>query len=351
MTETTKSYYAFDSLSSSKAALSEVGGKAQSLIDSLQAGFPVPPGFVLTVSFFGPWLQTVQTSSQWKSFLDDPSKETCDAIKAFCRRKLKLTSFQQKELDNAWRKVFSVNTNSNILVAVRSSSPEEDLVGNSFAGGYETTLGVKHDTLLAALIESFSSAFDYRIVQYKRKISVSIYTPKIAVIVQQQIASDAAGVAFSLNPSNNCYDEIVISANFGLGESVVGGIVTPDTYTVDVVTRKFAIWLEDSSHGTRREDNKDPSAAALTDEQILQVAQLVSKVENYRKGTPVDIEWVFQGKALYLLQSRPVTGYIRLFPEMVTARGEKKYLYLDIIVMSQGFSEPLLFSAWKFGRK
>lgn len=350
MSETAQSYYTFDSPSSSEATLTEVGGKALSLIESTHADFPVPAGFVLSVSFFEPWLEIVQASNQWKSFLQDSSKEACDSIMVSCSA-LKLTSSQQNKLDHAWKETFGDDNKSNILVAVRSSSPEEDLVGTSFAGGYETTLGVARDNILTALVESFASAFDYRIVQYKTTIGVSVDTPTIAVIVQRQIASDVSGVAFSLNPSNNCYDQVVISANFGLGESVVGGIITPDTYTVDVVSweiiskkiadKEFAIWLDDTDGGTRQENNADPSAQALTDEQIIQVAQLVSRVEAYREGIPVDIEWAFHENKLYMLQSRPVTAFVPLFPEMITARGEEKKLYLDLIVMTQGFSEPL----------
>jgi rifampicin phosphotransferase len=73
----------------------------------------------------------------------------------------------------------------------------------------------------------------------------------------------------------------------------------------------------------------------------LEVADLLARVEDFRNdGVPVDIEWAYQGDELFLFQARPVTAYIPLFPEMITPRGERKNLYLDIIVMSEGFSEP-----------
>ena len=156
---------------------------------------------------------------------------------------------------------------------------------------------------------------------------------------------------FSINPNNNCYNKIMISANFGLGESVVGGTITPDTYIVNqfdpkdtkILSKKVAektssIWLDTSSsggRGTRLEDNKDQSTAqALTDEQILDVANLIASVEEEKcDGLPVDTEWAFHDGKLYLLQARPVTAYIPLFPEMITWRGEEKKLYLDSMVM------------------
>jgi pyruvate,water dikinase len=244
--------------------------------------------------------------------------------------------------------------------------------------------------------------------------------PRIAVIVQEQLFSAVSGVAFSINPSNNCYDEIMISPNFGLGESVVSGTVTPDVYVVEnkgirnkktdgddgfvdddknfailekrIGDKRESTWLFSQQHdqmsnteksnsevgtslsGTKQSINQDPTRQALSDEQILQVASLVAQVETAYQHVnpsvfssckryssyallppqPVDIEWAYDERdgTLYLLQARPVTSYIPLFPEMLTPRGaKKKNLYLDVIVMTQGFSEPLSvlgLDIWKY---
>ena len=193
------------------------------------------------------------------------------------------------------------------LLAVRSSSPEEDLATASFAGGYETTLGVTRKTLEAALVSCFTSLLDERVVTYKQQNQLPLDNPRIAVIVQQQIASEASGVAFSLNPQNNAYDEAVINANFGLGETVVTGQVTPDTYVVDKVAQEIldrqvaakahAVWLR-SDGGTEQRPNNHPDAPALTDAQALQVAALAESVESH-VGHPVDIERAFYNGTLY----------------------------------------------------
>ena len=347
----------------SPPTLKTIGGKALSLFET-SATFPVPPGVVLTVAFFQPWLDQIHQSNEWKAFVaaaDDSNgvaKDHCDAVKAKCHAILSLDESQKKRLETAIKETFGPEANSSKnlgIVAVRSSSPEEDLVGLSFAGGYETSLGVTAANLQGAIIESFASLFDHRIYLYKTQHGMSVENPRIAIIIQRQIASDSAGVGFSINPNNNCYDEIAISANFGLGESVVGGVITPDTYIVDrfdsktpkitskkVAEKSSAIWLDTSTGGTSEKANQDPSAQALTDEQILEVAELVSKVEDARgDGSPVDTEWAFSDGKLYLLQARPVTAYIPLFPEMITERGAEKKLYLDVIVMTQGFSDPL----------
>lgn len=320
----------------------------------------------MAVAFFQPWLDQIKSTAEWKAFgaaADSPKgagviKEHCDAIKAKCKEILSLDESQRRKLNKAISEAFGphASMNDNLgIVAVRSSSPEEDLAGLSFAGGYETSLGVSSENLQTAIIDSFASLFDQRIYLYKVQHDMPTDNPRIAIIIQRQIASDSAGVGFSINPHNNCYDEIAISANFGLGESVVGGIVTPDTYVVDrfdsknpiilskkVAEKSAAIWLDESTGGTSEKPNVEPSAQALADDQILEVAQLVAEVEDARgDGSPVDTEWAYSGGRLYLLQARPVTAYIPLFPEMITDRGGEKKLYLDVMVMTQGFSDPL----------
>ena len=330
------------------ASISGVGGKGLSLIDCNAAGFPVPPGFVLSVAFFEPWLADIKAAKEWKTFAREPNKGACDALKALCATSLKLDSRQQQELDTAVQANFG--NKQNLLVAVRSSSPEEDLTQASFAGGYETTLGVTRNNLLEAIQTSFASALDFRVLQYKVRNGLDIMTPRIAIIVQQQLDSYVSGVGFSLNPQNNCYDEAVICANFGLGETVVAGVVTPDTFIVDKVTKtitsktisdkKHALFLGKDGGGVREELDQDSKASSLTEQQILEVALLIVNVEEH-VGKPVDIEWAIERNKLYLLQARPITVYFPLFPEMITPRGEQKYLFIDFIVMTQGFSDPL----------
>ena len=215
-------YYVFPTCSAeqlshpSPPTLGTIGGKALSLYET-SSTFNVPPGFVLSVAFFQSWMDQIKNTEEWKAFAaacgDDKAvtKEHCDAIKAKCQKTLLLDTSQQQQLNQAISKAFGPDASMADhfgIVAVRSSSPEEDLVGLSFAGGYDTTLGVTHDKLQAAIIDSFASLFDHRIYLYKVQHDMPADTPRIAIIIQRQIASDAAGVGFSINPQNNCYDEI-----------------------------------------------------------------------------------------------------------------------------------------------
>ncbi len=327
-------------------SIQDVGGKARSLIEATHAGFNVPDGLVLDVEYFQPWLDNVTKSDAWAGFLatsEADIKRHCDAVKDACAS-LAFDAPQMQALEEAIR-----GWPEDVVVAVRSSSPEEDLEGSSFAGGYETTLGVTRETLRAAILHSFTSVFDERIVKYKMQHGMATDDPRIAVVVQRQIASDVSGVAFSLNPQNNCFDEAVINANFGLGETVVAGVVTPDTYVVDkvtlelidknIATKSHGLHLENGG-GTRERANERPDAPCLTDAQAIKIAQLAARAEEH-SGKPMDIEWAIEGGTLHLLQSRPITTYVPLPDSMVTAPGAQKNLYLDIIVLTQGFTESL----------
>lgn len=321
--------------------LSKVGGKAKSLIETTKAGLNVPEGFVLSVDFFTIWIDEIKSNPLWKRFLETPSKEVCDALKNLTKD-LEFSAEQKKAIA---REIKNISDYS--IFAVRSSSPEEDLIDTSFAGMYETYLGITKDHLDQTIKKAFASMLDIRVVEYKKLNQIPLENPQIAVIVQRQIPSEISGIAFSLNPQNNCYDEAVINASFGLGETIVSGQVTPDTYIVEKVRREIieknvmdkaiGLWLQKDG-GTIEKNNENPKNQALSDEQILQVSDLVTKCENHY-GLPIDAEWAIAGGQLYLLQARPITTYLHLYDDMLTQPGERKKLYMDTIVLSQGFSE------------
>jgi len=168
-------------------------------------------------------------------------------------------------------------------------------------------------------------------------------------VVQKQIESEVSGVAFSLNPNNNCYDEAVINASFGLGKVIVSGQVTPDSYVVDKISyeilqkqlsTKDNVFVSKAGGGLQVKTLDDPNKASLTDVQVLEVTKLVTKVEAHY-GMPMDIEWALEGGKLHLLQARPITTFNPLFPEMITRPGDRKNLYVDYNILTQGFFDPL----------
>lgn len=341
-----KKYYNFDV--ENTPSIMEVGGKAESLIKLTKGGFNVPEGSVLTVEFFAEWidelLSKVKNRNQAESIWQDPGqfKKIADQLKEEAQSLI--LSENQKSIVYAIMK----SHGEEHRYAVRSSSPEEDLSGASFAGGYETVLGVTKENIFEAIKTAFISCMDERVFYYKHQNGFDTSTLRIAVIIQKQIRSEASGVGFSLNPLNNCFDEAVINANSGLGESVVSGMVTPDEFVVDKHTRSIieksvgskehAIVLDDEM-GTRTVEGLK-GKFSITDQQAVDLTDLITEVENYY-GFPVDIEWAFFGDELYLLQSRPITTYIPLPEEMQTKHGEQPILYMDGSLVKQGITTPI----------
>ena len=203
-------------------------------------------------------------------------------------------------------------------VAVRSSAVDEDSAASSFAGQHETLLNVRGQAaMLEAVVRCWSSALSPNALAYRIQRGLSADRIRFAVLVQQMVQADAAAVAFSLNPTTGATDEIVINANWGLGESVVGGEVTPDMFVIrkrdGAITARH---LGDKAHMTVTSSNgvalvETPQTRrhqpSLSDSQIAAIATLVTELES-EQDAPVDVECAFEGDHLYLLQSRPVTA-------------------------------------------
>lgn len=353
------------------AQLSKVGGKGQSLIRMTQVGLPVPPGFILTTEFFLPWIDRIKGSGAWKAFLkvhDAAMEEACKVLKQEALT-LEFSREQEEELESALRSMTRKDSDNggsdnggsdsgNQLYAVRSSSPEEDLEGYSFAGGYETILGAREAELKEAVRRAFASCLDYRVQFYKLAHDFDITEPRIAVIVQEQIASEVSGVVFSLNPLTNCYDEAVFNANFGLGESVVSGMCTPDTIVVDkpsmrvihrVAGGKEARVVLREGGGTENVSSDRISSdkvaggsgeISLSDGLALSLTRYVKTLEDvFRK--PVDVEWAVAGDQEYILQARPITSYVPIDRSMLTPPGAPRRLYLDVTLSVQALEKPI----------
>ncbi len=302
--------------------LSLVGGKAASLIRLKQAGFSVPDGCVLTSAFFLPWTSELASTSEWRLVRDrlDSSDtaglhEACEAVKRLADV-LAVTKAQQAELEEAAARM------EGRLLVVRSSSPEEDLSGTSFAGLYETVLDTTSNTLEQAVRTCFASCLDERVLLYKRENDLDVDAPTIAVIIQTQIAAEISGVAFSLNPLTNDFDEALINASWGQGEALVSGQISPDKFVIDKVTGTI-LERRTGSKGGERSDQ-----FCLDDEQ-LSVLTITLKAIEELYTIPVDIEWSFAAEQFHVLQARPITGFVPLPPEMLTEPGEPRLLYID----------------------
>jgi rifampicin phosphotransferase len=270
--------------------IAEVGGKAQSLMRLFQAGYPVPEGFILTTSFFEPWLTRLQRTPAWEEFLGaDPSNlsSICQRLQQIiedCRLSLDQQTILTEQLSH-WQPDMSL--------AVRSSSPEEDLQRASFAGAYRTILGVKASQVHAVLPAIVSSCLDHGLVLYKQNRGIDPTRPRLAVIIQEQVPSEVSGIAFSCHPVTGNMTQVVIESCWGLGPIVVGGRVSPDHFVVDKSTKSV---LARTSH-----------SGSLAEDQLQALVTLLLDVERkYERA--IDMEWAIKGDELFILQVRSITG-------------------------------------------
>jgi pyruvate,water dikinase len=204
-------------------------------------------------------------------------------------------------------------------VAVRSSALDEDGAGASFAGQHETYLNVVGaDAVAEAVARCRASVHSSRALEYRRRRGLPLDEVRIAVLVQQLIPADVSSVVFSANPVTGSRNELMINANWGLGESIVSGAVTPDTYVV----RKADLTIVSSQiaekrqmtvtipGGTREVDVPRVLRAqpTLKDDQVVEMARLGVALER-RMGHRVDMECAIHAGQLYLLQCRPITTH------------------------------------------
>ena len=306
--------------------LALIGGKAWSLVRLARAGFPVPDGWLVTSEFFESWTDALSDSPEWQEVCvlagAAPASDSgvrlragCEAVKVRARA-LVLDGRQQRVVEEIAAAL------GDTVCAVRSSSPEEDLTEASFAGLYETVLGVTPHALEDAIRHCFASCLDGRVAIYKQQRHLPVHVPRIALVVQQQVASDASGVAFSINPLTNDFDELLVNASWGLGDALVSGEVVPDRWVVDKVTST----LTERQPGTKGNDR--PGELCLDDEQLTRVVETVCAIESLY-AEPVDVEWSFAAGTLHVLQARPITTYVPLPPAMLTEPGERRLLYID----------------------
>jgi len=206
---------------------------------------------------------------------------------------------------------------SDFIAAVRSSAVDEDGATASFAGQHETYLNiVGTDAIIQAVTRCWESARSEHALDYRRQQGLSVKHPQLAVLVQQLVASDVSAVVFSANPVTGSRDEIMINASWGLGESIVGGTVTPDTLIVrksdlSITSRTIADkqHMTVSTQGGTHEVEVPRflrTQASLNDEQVIEMAKLALTLEA-TMDHPVDIECAYAGGELYLLQCRPIT--------------------------------------------
>jgi phosphoenolpyruvate synthase/pyruvate phosphate dikinase len=220
------------------------------------------------------------------------------------------------DIERAVSDLMACHSLPELVAAVRSSAVDEDGAAASFAGQHETYLNiVGADSIIQAVTRCWESARSERALEYRRRQGLSVESLHLAVLVQQLVASDVSAVVFSANPITGNRDEILINASWGLGESIVGGTVTPDTFVVRksdlAITGRIIVNKQRMTvavpGGTNEVDVPRflSDQASLIDEQAIEMAQLALTLEA-TMSYPVDMECAYAGGKLYLLQCRPI---------------------------------------------
>lgn len=299
------------------APLSLVGGKGTNLVTLTAAGFPVPPGFVVTAEAYRLFIEAVGWLDQSLDAFNYADPEQLRDQCAVLRARLGQVSLPPAVEEAIRAALDRFGASEDDHFAVRSSSTLEDLAQAAFAGQHDTYLNVRGTaTILAKVCSCFISLWSDRAVLYRRHQGFSQQQARMAVVVQRQIPCDRAGVGFSINPVTGDLSRLVLDANYGIGESVVSGDCEVDHFelakeTLEIVSQ--TIGQKDrmvAPTATGVEEQRVPDELAdrpcLTEEDIRAVGELLKQVEAHY-GWPQDIEWGFQEGRLYLFQSRAVT--------------------------------------------
>jgi pyruvate,water dikinase len=290
-----------------------VGGKGANLGELIEAGFPVPPGFVVTADAYLAALDEAGVRGELSELTRQATAVAPGELAPLAERGRELVNSVPLPATFVEEILAAYDSLGATRVAVRSSATAEDSSDTSFAGMNETFTNVTRASLVERIRECWVSLFGDRVVAYRAEQRLED-EPAIAVVVQQMVDSDRSGVMFTVDPSSR--DQLVIEAAFGLGEVVVGGLVEPDTYRVDRSSLRVreqhighkAYRIVAGPAGDVRDDLTEETAwqRVLGDEEIVRLAAAGKAIEEHY-GTPQDVEWAYVGDEVFIVQSRPLT--------------------------------------------
>jgi pyruvate, water dikinase len=295
------------------------GGKGASLGEMTQAKIPIPPGYVILSTTFERFIES-----------SEGMKEEIDAVLDTVDHKVTHT------VENASERIQAIIKNSSVpedisaeilkefekldceFVAVRSSATAEDSTNAAWAGQLDTFLNTTKANLINHVRDCWASLFTPRAIFYRFEKELQKQHISVAVVIQKMVQSEVAGIAFSVHPVTQDRNQMIIEAGFGLGEAVVSGQITPDSYIVDKTDESLIdINVNEQRKGMYRKkdelgnewvdvhENK-MNAQKLSGKEILELAKIVIQIEKHY-GFPVDIEWALVKGLFYITQSRPIT--------------------------------------------
>ncbi len=306
-------------LDDASATLERVGGKGSSLARLAAAGLPVPPGFHITTAAYRLFVARYGLQEQILAAASMTSPDQPATLEAAAQKIATLFAEHPMpdELAEAIRHAYARLGGGDLPVAVRSSATTEDLPDLSFAGQQETYLNMRGETMvLAAVKRCWASLWTARAIDYRARHNIAQEEVSLAVVVQELVPADAAGIMFTANPVTSAHDRVMINAAWGLGEAIVSGQVTPDTIVVDkasgiskdVQISEKNVMTVRTHEGTREETVPVDlrKRAVLAPEQAATLARIGVQIEELY-GQPMDIEWALSADRFFIVQARPIT--------------------------------------------
>jgi pyruvate,water dikinase len=321
-----------------------VGGKCASLGELINAGVRVPPGFALTTEGYRRFMAEGGMAREVQSLLAGAGLQDLAALERVSERIREVIEAQPFSVEiedlvaECYRKLALRSCTPAVPVAVRSSATAEDLAGASFAGQQDTYLWVRGvDEVLHHMRRCISSLYTARAIAYRANKGFDDDGLAISVGVQKMANSFTAGVMFTIHPANGDRSVIVIDSNFGFGESVVSGQVTPDHFVVNkvtldiierVISHKQMCYTVDAKTQTSQAVEmpfERQKVQSLIDDEITELAWMGKQIEKHY-GQPMDIEWAVDkdlpaGGNIFILQARPETVWSAKSQSSVAAPG------------------------------
>lgn len=310
-----------------KKSVSIAGGKGASLGEMTKARISVPPGFVVVTSAFDRFLKETQLEEEIIARLKEVKMDDTNSVEKASetiRDSIHDRPFPkdlEKEILTAFDKLDAK------FVAVRSSATAEDSAIASWAGELETYLNITRKNVVDAVRTCWSSLFTPRAIFYCHEKNLIDHYVSVAVVVQKMVQSEVSGIAFTVHPVTEDRNQMIIEAGYGLGEAIVSGQVTPDSYVVSkkemsiidinvsAQTKKLIRDVKSENTFEGKENDKankwvelgaEGEKQKLTGKQIIDLAKICADIEKHYKF-PCDIEWAYEGGKFYITQSRPIT--------------------------------------------
>ena len=299
-----------------KKSVNEAGGKGASLGEMTHAGIPVPPGFVVLAGSFEQFLKETDLSAEIEAILKRVKHQDINSVENASKeiQALILNAKMPKDIATEITKNFKALKTK--FVAVRSSATAEDSASDAWAGQLDTYLNTTEKDVLKNVQRCWASLFTPRAIFYRFEKKLHKTFVSVAVVVQTMVQSEVSGICFTVHPVTKDKNQMIIEGGFGLGEAIVSGSVTPDTYVVhkndfsildiNVSEQSMMIVKSGSKNLHKKLSPKAGSKQKLTGKQIVELAKICKSIEKHYKK-PQDIEWALVKNKFYITQSRPIT--------------------------------------------